>query len=251
MLVQDERGRFAGKAGGPDFLDNLTCFREVVRDPDGLCAVAFAVNDFPLRGNFGSCRLRDSQGTEANEKIVGLIAFLPSRIEDRNIGSIGPSSLSPVIDPSGHRALSGVRCGFTVHEHGARAVHDAICQPREINRHGWSRVCALASNALVSGRDTLAHLREHGIRQLLAVRREIRLRSAFQVSGKHRRGDVHACFHPSNFPPPSHGRHAAIARLNEQRRRVGFSSGIPSGMARRDEREQTETTDRKAGTSGL
>jgi hypothetical protein len=45
MLVQDERGRFPGKAGGRDFLDNLTCFREVVGDPDGLCAVAIAVNE--------------------------------------------------------------------------------------------------------------------------------------------------------------------------------------------------------------
>jgi len=136
MLVQDEPGLFPGKAGGRDFLHNLSCFREVLGDPDSLCAAAFAVNNFPVRRNFGSRRLCDGQGTEANEKIVRLIAFLPSRIEDRNIGAIGSSSASAVIQRSGRGAIDDVQCGFTVHERGAPIADDAICQPREIDRYG-------------------------------------------------------------------------------------------------------------------
>jgi hypothetical protein len=48
MLVQDERRRFVGEAGRRDFLGDLSSFWEVVGDVDGLCAVAFAVNDFPF-----------------------------------------------------------------------------------------------------------------------------------------------------------------------------------------------------------
>ena len=78
MLVQDERGRFVRKASGPDFLDNSRCFLDVVGNFNSLRAVTFAVDDFPLLRDLGSSGLGDSQGTEANEKIVGLIALLPS-----------------------------------------------------------------------------------------------------------------------------------------------------------------------------
>jgi len=84
MLVQDERRRFPGLADRRNCLDDLSRFREVVSDPDGLAAVTFAVNDFPTRRNSAAGRLPDRQGTEANEKIVGLVAFVPGGIEDRD-----------------------------------------------------------------------------------------------------------------------------------------------------------------------
>src|SRR5690348_3326850 len=83
MLVQDEWGWLSAFADRRDCLDDLSRFREVVGDRDSLAAVTFAVNDLPTRWNSASGRLPDCQGTEANEKIVRLIAFVPGGKEDR------------------------------------------------------------------------------------------------------------------------------------------------------------------------
>jgi hypothetical protein len=99
MLVQDERGRFLGLADRRDCLDDLSRFREAVGDSDGLAAVTFAENDFPARRNSAFGHLPDCQSTEANEKIVGLIAFVPGGIEDRDEVATTLSSLGRATYP--------------------------------------------------------------------------------------------------------------------------------------------------------
>jgi hypothetical protein len=66
----------------------------VVRDSDILAAVTATINYSSARRNPASGRLADCQGTEANEKIVGLVAFVPRGIKDRDKLTTPLSSLS-------------------------------------------------------------------------------------------------------------------------------------------------------------
>ena len=48
VLIQGERGRFAGPADRRDCLDDLSPFRKVVGNPNGLGAMTNTVNDFSV-----------------------------------------------------------------------------------------------------------------------------------------------------------------------------------------------------------
>src|SRR6516165_1270261 len=99
VLIQDQRGRFAGPADRRDCLDHLSPFRKVVGDPDGLGAVTFAVNDFPVCRDSASGRLSDCHSTEANKEIVELIDFVPARVADGDKVATGLRPLDPAIYP--------------------------------------------------------------------------------------------------------------------------------------------------------
>src|SRR5690349_8084209 len=99
VLVQDQRGRFAGPADRRDCLDDLSQFRKVVVDTDGLGAVTFAVNYFPVFRNSASGCLSDRHSTEANSEIIELIDFVPRGVEDRDIVATGLRALDPAIYP--------------------------------------------------------------------------------------------------------------------------------------------------------
>src|SRR5208282_6079784 len=108
MLVQDERGWFPALTDRRDCLDDLPRFHEVVGDLDSLAAVTFAENDFPARRDSASGHLPDCQSTEANEKIVGLVAFVPGGIEYRDKIAATPRSLSPAADLRRSRPVASV-----------------------------------------------------------------------------------------------------------------------------------------------
>src|SRR6516164_11363891 len=97
VLVQDQRWRFAGPADRRGCLDDLSPFRKVVGDPDGLGTVTCAVHDFPVCRNSASGRLSDCHGAEANQEIVELIDFVPGGIKDGHIAATALRSLDPAI----------------------------------------------------------------------------------------------------------------------------------------------------------
>jgi hypothetical protein len=99
VLIQDQRGRYAGPADRRDCLDDLSPFRKVVGDPDGLGAVTCAVNDFPVCRSSASRRLSDCQSTEANKEIVELIYFVPGGVENGDIVATRFRPLDPAIYP--------------------------------------------------------------------------------------------------------------------------------------------------------
>ena len=86
-------GGSLARADRCDCLDDLPRFREVVGNPDGPAAVAFTINDFPVRRNFSSGRLLDRYSPKANEKIVGRVTFVPCRKDNRDIVVTGVRSL--------------------------------------------------------------------------------------------------------------------------------------------------------------
>ena len=113
VLVQDQWGRFAASADRRDCLDDLSPFRKVLGNPDGLDAVICTVNEFPVCRNSFSSRLSDCHSTEANKEIVELIDFVPGGVEDGDIVATGLGPLDP---------LTRAGCKRTMRSHSRRTA---------------------------------------------------------------------------------------------------------------------------------
>jgi hypothetical protein len=84
MFVQEERWWLTNSAERHDRLNDLSRFGKVISDPNGPAPVVCAVNNLPAWRNSAFSRLPDCHSTEANEKIVRLVAFFPRRVKDRD-----------------------------------------------------------------------------------------------------------------------------------------------------------------------
>ena len=211
MIIQDERGRLRGVTERCDCLDNLSRFLEVVGDPDALAPVRFAVNDFTTHRNFGSGRKPDGQCTEANDKIVGLITFVPGRIEDRYPVLGWLRTLRPTAASQGCRVVASEERSLTVHEQSVPVAAGVAYQLQEIDWQGIRQALweILACPDLVRVRNASANVVEKGIWRLLAMRGQIGFRWAFQISGKGCRSDVGTRVHGIRTTPTGRDREGA------------------------------------------
>ena len=211
MIIQDERGRFRGVTERCDCLDNLSRFLEVVGDPDALAPVRFAVNDFTTHRNFGSRRKPDGQCTEANDKIVGLITFVPSRIEDRYPVLRWRRTLRPTTASQGCQVVATEERSLTVHEQSGPVAAGVAYQLQEIDWQGIRQALweILACPDLIRVRNASANVGEKGIWRLLAMRGQIGFCCAFQISGKGCRSDVGTRVHGFRTTPTGRDREGA------------------------------------------
>src|SRR5216684_4618629 len=180
MLVQYERVWFRSAAERSDRLDDFSRFREVVGGPDAPDAAILPVNDFSTWWNSASCRLPDCQGTEANEKLVGLVAFVPGGIEDWYKGAAELRPVDPKTSPGRRGLIASVERGLTVHKKSGRLVGGLVGKPHKIDRHdaGQSSSETSLGPRFVRNRDAATRLGDERIWRLLAVRGEVGLRRA-------------------------------------------------------------------------
>ena len=212
MIIKDERGWLRSVAERCDCLDDLPGFRKVVGDSDGPSAVGFAINDFPTSWNSGSGYKSDCQGTKANEKIIAAITLVPGRIEDRDI--VGTRLRSR--RPTGYLIFAWQYRGRTVHKQSGPITDGVVYQSQEIDWHDARRAHSEILDCLgpVRVRNASAGVSEEGIWRVLAMRREVGFRWAFQVSGKDGRSSVFACVHgvrPINLVMIARGQPSNVA----------------------------------------